>query len=120
MSNCFARRFHLGYEAQNEQIENSCHANCFAFRLNTWSSADCGLLSRNNLVDGPLNYYDLGSYPVNLFGFCVCHGNRFCGVWNALCYPPRSLRTVRVRRLCRVIALLIWLTLKLPWLADPG
>ena len=80
VSNCFVRRFRFGYEARNEQIENSCDANCFAFRLNTWSSADCGLLSRNNLADGPLNYYNLGFYPVNLLGVCVCHGNRFCGV----------------------------------------
>ena len=121
VSNCFVRRFHFGYEARNEQIENSCHTKCFVFHLNTWSSVDFGLLSRKKLAGGPLNYYDLGFYPVNLFGFCVCHGNRFCGVWNALCYPPRSLRTVRVRRLSGCgIALPIWLTLKLLWLADPG
>ena len=71
------------------------------FRLSTWSSADFSQFSRNNLAGGPLNYCDLGFYPVNLFGFCVCHGNRFCGVWSVLCYPPRSLRTLRVRRLCR-------------------
>ena len=55
VSNCFIRRFQFGYEAWNEQIENSCHANCFVFRMNTWSSADCGLLSRKDLADGPLN-----------------------------------------------------------------
>ena len=101
VSNCFVRRFYFGYEARNEQIENPCQGKCVVFCLNTWSSADCGLLSRNNLVDGPLNYYDVGSYPVNLFGFCVCLGNCFCGVWNALCYSIHSSRTVRVRRLCQ-------------------
>ena len=35
VSNCFVRCFHFGYEARNEQIKNSCHANCFSFRLNT-------------------------------------------------------------------------------------
>ena len=101
VSNCFVRPFHFGYKARNEQIETSCHGNCFVFRLNTWISADFGLLSQDNLAGGPLNYYDLGFYPVNRFCFCVCHGKCFCGVWQALCYPTSSLRTVRVRRLCR-------------------
>ena len=100
VSNCFVRRFHFRYEARNEQIENSSHSNCFVFRLNTWSPADFGLSSRNNLACGPLIYYGLGFNSVNLSGFCVCHGNRFCREWNASCYPARSGRTVRVRRLC--------------------
>ena len=125
VSNCFARRFHFGYEAQNEQIENSCHANCFAFRLSTWSSAVCGLLNRNDFVDGPLKYYDLGSYPVksseSVRFLCL---SRESFLW---CVERFMLSTsfLKDRTTSSIvsgwgIALPIWSTLKLPWLADPG
>ena len=65
LSNYFVRRFHFGYEARNEQIENSCHSNCFVLRLDTWSSADFGLLSR-------VGVWSFRNIMVSVFIQCNC------------------------------------------------